>query len=93
VTAMALPDGVALPKVQVPGTGDQRFVVVARVEEASSRCLEVREHCLGQLLSSDKPLGIKGSLVKLQQAVDQVGIVLQVVATLGLALALDPQYG
>jgi hypothetical protein len=46
---MAWPDVVALPKVQVTRTRNQRLVVIDRVEKASLRCLEVSDSGVGIL--------------------------------------------
>ena len=61
---MALPEGVALPKVQVARTHNQRLVVVARVEKASLTCLEVSDHGVGQFLSCYEVAGLERGLVE-----------------------------
>jgi hypothetical protein len=82
---MALADGVALPKVQVAGASDQGLVIVACIEKASLRSLKVSDHRLRQLLGCHEPFALKGGLVRLQQALDEVGVILQVAVELGFA--------
>jgi hypothetical protein len=67
---MALPEGVALPKVQVTGPGDQRFVVVASIIERALGISEARDHRLGQFLGGYEPAGLERGLVEFQQALD-----------------------
>ena len=71
--------------LQVPGSGDQGFMVVAGVVECTVRICKVLEHRFCQLLGRHKPARVKGGLVKFQQALDEVAVALQIAVELGLA--------
>ena len=51
--------------LQVAGTGNEGFVVVACVEEHSVRICTVLDHGPGQFLGRHKPSRIKAGLVQL----------------------------
>ncbi len=60
-------------------------MVVAGVIKATPVRSKMGEHCLGQLVSHLVPTGIEGSSVELDQALDQVTVILKVAVELGLA--------
>ena len=83
---MPLPEGVALSNsVLLPG--DQRLVALARVEEPAVLGVgELVDHDPGQVEGRVDPARLAGRLEQPGQAVDQVGVVVEVGVELGLAV-------
>jgi hypothetical protein len=70
------------------GPGNEGFVVVARIDRAcrseSCKVLQIMRFSANSL-GCHEPARVKGGLIQLQQALDEVGVVLQVAVELGLA--------
>ena len=64
--------------LQVAGPGEQRLVVIAGVVESAVSRPKVGQHRLGQILRRHEPAWLERRLVQLDQALDEVGIVLEI---------------
>ena len=80
--AIAPPDGTAL-SCRFRGPRHQLLGVVGGVEEAAIGGLEVLEDGIGQLLGGLEEALLEGGLVEREQALGEVGVVLEGAAVLG----------